>query len=351
MLSQQNWLALTCLACVLVPGLRAGDSDAPVLDIELLSPATLKITWTNSSTTPVGSYELRSKPDLKAPEWISIQQVAPATGGVQSVELPIAAGVPSTFYQVAAQYWAPPSNMIWCPPGTFLMGSPGTEPGRFPNEGPQTQVTLTRGFWLGKFEVTQREYLAVTGVNPAHFHFLDELDAPVERVSWLQAKAYCDSLNTQERAAGRLPEGYEYRLPTEAQWEYACRAGTSGATAFGGSLSSSQANFDGTRPYNGGELGPYRERTLRVGSYAPNPWGFHDMHGNAWEWCADRYSEALPGGEVTDPPGPTAGSVRVLRGGGYGDAGDACRSATRFGHPEGFNFAYLGFRVALVRLE
>lgn len=240
----------------------------------------------------------------------------------------------------------PPAGMVWIRPGTFTMGSPASELDRDSDEGPQTVVTISRGFFLGKYEVTQREYLAVMGNNPSYF--TGDLNRPVERVSWGDAVAYCEKLTQQERAAGRLPEGYEYRLPTEAQWEYACRAGTTTATAFGNSLSSVQANFDGDYPYNGGAKGPDLGRTTKVGSYSPNAWGFYDLHGNVNEWCADWYSDSYPGSNVTDPHGPTSGEGRLYRGGRWSYAGQYCRSAFRGGVDPSDTYNGLGFRAALV---
>ena len=150
----------------------------------------------------------------------------------------------------------------------------------------------------------------------------------------------------QERAAGRLPTGWEYRLPTEAQWKYACRAGTTTTTAFGESLSSKQANFRGGYPYNGAENGPDLGRPTTVGSYAPNAWGLCDLHGNVWEWCRDWYGDQLPGG--TDPLGATSGSYRVYRGGGWSSDGRICRSAFRGWNSPGIRNDYQGFRAALV---
>jgi formylglycine-generating enzyme required for sulfatase activity len=175
-----------------------------------------------------------------------------------------------------------------------------------------------------------------------------DLDRPVEMVTWNNAVAYCTNLTAQERTAGRLPAGYEYRLPTEAQWEYVCRAGTTTATAYGNSLSSTQANFRGDYPYNGGAKGPYLERTTKVGSYTPNEWGLYDLHGNVWEWCADWFVSSYPGGSVTDPKGPSSGSNRVLRGGGWYGHGQSCRSASRLGNLPGLRLNFLGFRPALV---
>ncbi len=192
----------------------------------------------------------------------------------------------------------PPPNvlpgMVWIPCGRFTMGSPESEPARYSNE-TQHEVTISRGFWMGKYEVTQAEYQAVMGSNPSYFQ---GANLPVETVSWHDAVAYCAALTAREQAAGRLPAGYVYRLPTEAQWEYACRAGTTTPFHYGNALRSGMANFDGRYEYppcgsdyygcyNPG--GTYLGRTTSVGSYAPNAWGFYDMHGNVWEWCADWY--------------------------------------------------------------
>lgn len=199
----------------------------------------------------------------------------------------------------------PPSvagNLVWIPCGTFTMGSPDSEPARYSDEGPQTRVTISRGFWMGKYEVTQGEYLAVMGSNPSYFTTQDwfgnpispDLSRPVEQVSWNDAVAYCAALTTRERSAGRLPAGYVYQLPTEAEWEYACRAGTTTPFYYGNELRSGMANFDGRYEYppcGGVPLSCYNPngillgRTTSVGSYAPNAWGLYDMHGNVWEWC------------------------------------------------------------------
>lgn len=240
-----------------------------------------------------------------------------------------------------------PSGMVWIPPGTFTMGSPSSERNRGSDEGPQTVVTISRGFWLGKYEVTQREYLAVTGSNPSLFKV--DLDRPVEQVRWYEAVEYCNRLTQQERAAGRLPAGYEYRLPTEAQWEYACRAGTTTRFSFGDALEC--GDECGTCAIANRYMwwcGNSEDQTHRVGQKLPNPWGLYDMHGNVWEWCADWYSSSYPGGSVTDPQGPTSGSYRVCRGGIWNGNGLDCRSANRFGYwPVSWNHN-LGFRAALV---
>ncbi len=259
-------------------------------------------------------------------------------------------------------------NMVWIPCGSFTMGSPDSEPARYDWEGPQTRVTISHGFWMGRYEVTQGEYLAVMGSNPSWFNgdrtgqgwrnYGTDLNRPVERVSWFDVVAYCAALTTRERNAGRLPAGYGYRLPTEAEWEYACRAGTSTAFHYGNNLRSGMANFfgyfeyppcagDSYGCYNPG--GTYLGRTTSAGSYAPNAWGLYDMHGNVWEWCSDWWLYNLPGGSVTDPQGAPTGSLRVFRGGGWNSYAIYCRSATRVssGDPDAVYYALIGFRVVL----
>jgi len=242
-----------------------------------------------------------------------------------------------------------PGLLTWIEPGTFTMGSPPTEKDRLAEEGPQTQVTISRGFWMSKYEVTQEEYLAVMGKNLSKF--TGDLKRAVEQVSWYDAMNYCFILTAREKTAGRLPAGYVYRLPTEAEWEYACRAGTTTATAFGNSLSATQANFDGSYlyPYNRADKGRNLGRTTAVGSYAPNAWGLYDMHGNVWEWCLDWYG-SYPGGSVTDPKGAkgsVSGKGRVSRGGGWSSSGWCCRSAVRNSGWPDYRFDYFGFRPVL----
>jgi formylglycine-generating enzyme required for sulfatase activity len=233
------------------------------------------------------------------------------------------------------------------PAGTFRMGSPATELDRSDDEVPPHDVAITRPFFMGVYEVTQREYEAVMGYNPARFSAVNGggPDHPVEQVSWEDADAFCRRLSDKqaEKLAGRV-----YRLPTEAEWEYACRAGTSTPFHFGSTLSSAQANFDGNFPYGGTRVGTYAERTAKVGSYAPNAFGLYDMHGNVWEWCSDRYdANYYRTSSKNDPAGPPDGGRRVHRGGSWYSKGRKCRSAYReHGQPDD-RYDNIGFRVVM----
>jgi formylglycine-generating enzyme required for sulfatase activity len=263
-------------------------------------------------------------------------------------------------------------RLVYIPAGTFTMGSPTNEAARLGDEGPRTTVTISRGFWMGKHEVTQTDFLELMGFNPSYFNgdrsgppyngqnYGTNLSRPVECVSWNDATNFCGRLTKRERTAQRLPTGYRFRLPTEAEWEYACRAGTTTPFHYGDELRSGMVNFLGLGEYPpcGGEAlycynpnGLDWERTMTVGSYAPNAWGLYDMHGSLYEWCQDWYG-TYPGGSVIDPTGPGLGSDRVLRGGSYGDIGWGCRSAFRYSyppdyHPPGYGDRFYGFRVVL----
>ena len=235
-------------------------------------------------------------------------------------------------------------EMIWIEPGTFMMGSPEDELGRRDDE-VQHQVTLTQGYWLGKYEVTQAQYEAVTGENPSRFI---GADLPVECVSWDDAMAFCAKLTEREKTAGRLPEGYEYTLPTESQWEYACRAGTTTALNSGKNLSDKvecpEMDEVGWYGYNSDD------KTHPVGQKQPNAWGLYDMHGNVYEWCLDWYG-AYPASSVTDPKGASSGSDRVIRGGSWFSDALNCRSAYRDGSYPDYSWFSFGFRVALAPVQ
>jgi formylglycine-generating enzyme required for sulfatase activity len=239
-------------------------------------------------------------------------------------------------------------RFCWCPAGRFLMGSPADEAERRPDED-QVEVTLTKGFWMAKYEVTQRQWKRVVRNLPGELtaELPEGDDLPVGNVNFAEAEGFCRELTELSRRAGDLPRGWEFRLPTEAQWEYACRAGTRTATAFGDKLSSKQANFKG-KPYNGAEPGPSLGRAARVGSYPANPWGLHDMHGNTFEWCRDWYHAKLPGGADPDLYSATATS-RVRRGGCWTDHGWPCRSAFRLRFEPERRYDHIGFRVVAVQ--
>ena len=242
----------------------------------------------------------------------------------------------------------------WCPPGTFLMGSPPGETGRRADEAP-VDVTLTRGFWMAAGETTQGEWRRIHGARTARpltatFGLGDDL--PVYWVSHLDAEAYCRAFTDKARTAGVLPDGWTCRLPTEAQWEYACRAGTTTATAFGDRLDRADANFSGA-PLNGGSDGPSAGKATPVRSFRANPWGLHDMHGNVFEWCRDWYHPQLPGGvdpdvQVKGPANRDGSYSRVRRGGAWNDPGVFCRSAQRFRYEPERSSDHIGFRVVLV---
>jgi formylglycine-generating enzyme required for sulfatase activity/tRNA A-37 threonylcarbamoyl transferase component Bud32 len=233
-------------------------------------------------------------------------------------------------------------TFVLVPPGRFLMGSPADEEDRGSDEA-QHEVTLTEPFDLGKTEVTQTQYQALTGQNPSKFQ---GPDLPVETVSWEEARDYAARLTTKRG------DQHVYRLPTEAEWEYACRGGRPSSQPFGigdgRALSSRQANFNGNSPYGGADNGPYLQTTSRVSSYPANALGLSDMHGNVWEWCADCYGP-YPQGDVTNPTGPSEGSVpvyRVRRGGSWFGSAGHCRAALRPGFEPGFRGSNLGFRLA-----
>jgi sulfatase modifying factor 1 len=287
--------------------------------------------------------------------------------------------------------------------GAFMMGSPEGEAGRRSDEGPRARVTITRPFWLGRTEVTHGQWraimatdlveqvrraladdtvYAISGKNrtvreyynvksdtdPQRFADNPAEDAPMYWVNWDEAVAFCRRLTERERAAQRLPAGYVYRLPTEAEWEYACRAGTDGATYAGELTILGRFNapvLDAIAWYGGNSSVGWSGKGVRtdnwkekqypggiaapraVGTKAANPWGLHDMLGNVWEWCADWYGKRLPGEEARDPTGAATGEQRVSRGGSWIFGAEGCRAARRFQDSPGARFRCVGFRVAL----
>ena len=248
-------------------------------------------------------------------------------------------------------------KLVLIPPGEFLMGSAESDPDARDDEKPQHQVRITKPFYLGAYEVTQGEFEQVMGKNPSVFSntgpFKDRLAGlktlrfPVENAPWYSVVEFCRRLSESaaEKQAGRV-----YRLPTEAEWEYACRAGTTSPFHFGTTLSSAQANFDNRHPLGDAEKGGFLNRTTEVGSYAPNAFGLYDMHGNLNEWCADRFDRDYYKVSPTDnPTGPETGTSRVIRGGDWYLEARSCRSAFRYADiPDGIFYA-IGFRVVCER--
>ncbi len=239
----------------------------------------------------------------------------------------------------------------WCPAGSFQMGSPNTEFGHR-NDEQLKEVSLSRGFWLGAYEVTQKQWLTVMGdfpdKPPADQWGLGP-DYPLYWVNYAEALRFCQQLTTTWRTAGKIPASWEVHLPTEAQWEYACRAGTSTPTSFGDSLIVAQANFlNGVQAVG---------KATPAGGYPPNAWGLYDMHGNVFEWCRDWYHHALPGGEDPDlsqRPGTQNRDgtfSRVRRGGAWNDPWIYCRSAFRLRYEPERRSDHIGFRIALVRMN
>jgi formylglycine-generating enzyme required for sulfatase activity len=208
-----------------------------------------------------------------------------------------------------------------------------------PEERAGHRVRITRPFWLGKYEVTQGQWQGVMGGNPSYFQGAGR-DAPVEQVSWDDIQGFL------KKALQR--SGETVALPTEAQWEYACRAGTATPFHFGNTISTEQVNYDGNYPYGGTPKGHYRRTTISVGELPANAWGLHDMHGNVYEWCADWYASDYYRSTLTDDPtGPASGSDRVDRGGCWDFTAKVCRSANRGRSWPGLRSNLLGFRIAV----
>jgi formylglycine-generating enzyme required for sulfatase activity len=230
-------------------------------------------------------------------------------------------------------------KLVLIPKGTFMMGSPETEKGRFGGE-TLHEVTLTKDFYLGVFEVKQVQYELVMKSDPSKKKALDKnlnQIGPVENVSWTEATEFCKRLSesTEEKKSGRT-----YRLPTEAEWEYACRAGSTTAFCYGDDENTlgEYAQFD--------EVPLFRYTKGGAGLKKPNPWGLHDMHGNVWEWCSDWHAED-PEGSQTDPHGADSGKYRIRRGGSFMSSRIGCRSAVRVSDAPDYKWETVGFRVAL----
>jgi formylglycine-generating enzyme required for sulfatase activity len=310
----------TILAIQLVPQLRITGEIGSTSQIEAADGFGPGNIWRNLATvvltqSPYIWYDTSSPPNF--------QRIYRAV--VQGVTRPLA-----------------PAGFVWLSGGRFTMGSPDSEQDRLSGEGPQTEVTLTRGFYLGQREVTQGEYLALIGSNPSYF--TGDTNRPVEQVNWYDATNYCGQLTARERTAGRISTNWAYRLPTEAEWEYACRAGTTNRFYYGDDPSYTLLGEYAWYLVNSGST------THTVGQKRPNSWLLYDMSGNVWEWCSDWYG-AYPGGSVSDPKGPPSGSWRVMRGGGWGGVGTGCRSAVHNNESSSNKSSDLGFRVVLAACQ
>ncbi len=329
-----RFLSLLCLA-VFAAESRAVAQTPPLLDLQLNAGLTI--------TGTVGTvYSIEYNTD------VAQTNTASAWRGLEFLQLPAspylwvdksAPVIGRRFYR--AMEFAPPTNLVFIPPGTFRMGNPTNEVGRHENEGPQTAVTISRGFWMGKYEVTQGEYLAVMGSNSSSFN--GDPNSPVNGVTWYAATNYCGQLTQRELAAGRIATNHVYRLPTEGEWEYAGRAWTSTRFSYG-----DDPGYTNLTKYAWPGDGSTFALPHPVGQKLPNPWGLYDMHGNVWEWCQDGYSDDLPGGIALDPQGLAQAGDRVIRGGDWSNGGPAnCRSGSREGRSPDFTGGRLGFRVVL----
>lgn len=256
-------------------------------------------------------------------------------GGLVIAAVALAAGEPAANsppeFGKAFTLADPPVDLVWIAPGEFMLGSPDSENSRGTDEGPQTLVKITQGFWIGRTEITQAQWRAVMGNNPSRFK---GSMLPVEQVSWREAMEFCEHVTASERSAGRLPAGYRYALPTEAQWEYAAKAGQGGAFA-------AKVDDLAWHDQNSGTT------THPVALKQPNAWGLYDMLGNVWEWCSDWYAP-YPGGRATDYAGPPTGFAKSSRGGSWWAGPRGARPANRYRDMPQNGNDDLGFRLALV---
>ena len=226
-------------------------------------------------------------------------------------------------------------RMRWIETGTFLMGSPDTDVDRY-NDETQHSVTLTIGYWLADTTCTQELWQSVMGTNPSKFNTSKQ--NPVERISWNDCEEFFTTVN-------QLQPNLNLRFPTEAEWENACRAGTTTPFSFGDNITTDLVNYDGNYPYNGAKKGIYRKSTIGVTDLPCNQWGLYQMHGNVWEWCSDWY-DGCNINTLIDPTGPATGSYRVLRGGSWYGFGRVVRSALRYDLEPSFANDLIGFRLA-----
>jgi formylglycine-generating enzyme required for sulfatase activity len=343
-LRRVSFIVVICLNMTVV--LRCAAQTAPSLGVQIVGTNS-RVTVTAEIGSPVTlQYTTNLGPNAV---WTPLTTLT-MSGVTAFVTNPVA-GDTNRFYRALISV---PTNMAWITPGTFAMGSPANEFGRGPNNETQHTVTLTRGFFAGRFLVTQSIYRSIVNTNPSYFNtnngFALDLTRPVEQVTWADATNFCNLLTSQERAAGRILTNWSYRLPTEAEWEYSGRAGTTTQFYYGTNLLSGMANFNGQYEYRGTNYtnysGIFLDRTTPVGAYQPNAFGLYDMVGNVWEWVQDWYAvySATP---ATDPTGPATGTQRIFRGGSLNATGALCRSANRNKADPTTAVNTIGFRVVL----
>jgi sulfatase modifying factor 1 len=317
-------LAGSCLTAALVMGSEPAPAPAAVPLASAFSPIHQPRSLIMSPPTPVPAV-----PAVAKPAWAT-DSGKDQYGAWSDLQV---AGVTQRFR--------------WIQPGTFTMGSPQAEKDAFVAIQPGNKdwvakevphhVTLTQGFWLADSTCTQALWQAITGSNPATF--TESPQNPVEQVSWDDCQQFLSKLN------GRVSGG-GFCLPSEAQWEYACRAGTTTAFSFGSTITPEQVNYNGDYPFAGAAKGLFRQKTVPVKSLPPNAWGLYEMHGNVWQWCNDWHGE-YSGNAMRDPAGPSSGSIRVIRGGCWGYGAGGCRSAVRGGGALDDRDSSFGFRIAV----
>ena len=310
--------------------LAPGESKLLTADILPTDASNKKIVWKSSDSKVA---EVGNNGEVKAITEGSAIITATAEDGNKSAECKV------TVFGANAEVNGVKFEFVSIPAGKFIMGSPQSEPERNANESPQHEVTLS-SFYMSKYEVTQAQWKAVMGADNNPSDFVGD-NLPVETVTYAKVLEFINKLNEATQK--------EYRLPTEAEWEYACRAGTATPFYTGDNITTEQANYKGTMPYNGNNKGKYRGKTTEVGTFAPNAWGLYDMHGNVWEWCSDWYDRNYYdiSAEVTDPKGPDDGTERIIRGGSWKTTPQLLRSANRSSDKPVRKDYDCGFRIVL----
>lgn len=315
--------------------LSVGDSSVLHSQVMPMDAANKSVSWTSSDKAVV---EVQVEGKIKAlKDGMATITVTTEDGG-KTATCKVTVNKPTPPPSIDFELNGVKFEFVSIPAGKFKMGSPDTEVGRNEDEETQHEVTVS-GFFMGKYEVTQAQWKAVMGIdnNPSKFKGDNR---PVENVSWNKAQEFITKLNKQT--------GKTYRLPTEAEWEYACRAGTETVFNTGKNITTDQANYDGQYPYADYPKGMYRECTTDAGTFEPNAWGLYDMHGNVWEWCSDWYEEEYyTNSPDTDPKGPASGEFRVIRGGSWFSGAVMCRSARRYSQYPTNTKNYLGFRLVI----